>query len=116
MGSTDCVHVKCDRCSIELTNLCKVKEGYSTLVYSCVVDHSRRIMSVTPSNFGTRNDKTLVRLDSYIMAIKDDLLNTDVSFNVWKSENSLLSENGVWLLYDDRYHKWMCMMNPMKRT
>ena len=27
VGSTDCVHVKWDRCPIELTNLCKGKEG-----------------------------------------------------------------------------------------
>ena len=116
VGSTDCVHVKWDRCPIELTNLCKGKEGYPTLVYSCVVDHSRRILSVTPSNFGTRNDKTIVRLDSYIMAIKEGLVNSDISFDIWKSENIVISETGVWLLCDGGYHKWLCMMNPMKHT
>ena len=57
MGSTDCVHVTWDRCPIELTNLCKGKEGYPTLVFSCVVDHTRRILSISPSSFETRNDK-----------------------------------------------------------
>ena len=116
VGSTDCVHVKWDRCPIELNNLCKGKEGYPTLVFSCVVDHTRRILSISPSNFGTRNDKTLVGLDSYIMAIKECLVNTDVSYEVWKSDNTLETMTGVWLLCDGGYHKWLCMMNPMKHA
>ena len=57
MGSPDCVdsidfvHVKWDRCPIELTNLFKGKEGYPTVVFSCVVDHKRRTLSISPSNF-----------------------------------------------------------------
>ena len=44
VGSTDCVHLKWERCPVSLTNLCKGKEGYPTLVYSAVVDHHRRIL------------------------------------------------------------------------
>ena len=58
IGSTDCVHVKWDRCPTKLTNLCKGKEGYPTLVFSCMVDYKRRILSVSPSNLGTNNNKT----------------------------------------------------------
>ena len=66
IGYTDCVHIKWDRCPVTLTNVCKGKEGYPSLVHSCTVNHHRRILGVTRSNYGTRNDKTIVRLDSYI--------------------------------------------------
>ena len=69
IGSTDCVHLKWDRCPIGITNLCEGKEGYPSLSYSCTVDHHRRILGVTRSNYGTRNDKTIVRLDTNIMDV-----------------------------------------------
>jgi hypothetical protein len=62
IGSTDCVHLQWDRCPLSLTNLCKGKEGYPTLSYSCTVDHHRKILGVPRSNWGTRDDKTIVRV------------------------------------------------------
>jgi Plant transposon protein len=56
IGATDCVHVKGDRCPVRLYHLCKGEEGYPSLAYSCTVDHHRRILGITQSNFGTRND------------------------------------------------------------
>lgn len=83
IGSTDCVHLKWDRCPINLRNLCKGKEGYHSLSYSCTVDHHRRILGVTRSNYGTRNDKTIVRLDNYIMDVKLKKVNHDVEFDIF---------------------------------
>lgn len=64
IGPTDCVHTKWGRCPVSLTHLCKGKEEYSPLAYSCTVDHHRRILGVSPPNYGTRNDKTIFRLDA----------------------------------------------------
>ena len=69
VGSTDVVHVKWDRCPVRLYHLCKGKEGFPTLAYSVVVDHHRRILSVTQSNWGARNDKTMVKFDDFIMKV-----------------------------------------------
>ena len=33
IGSTDCVHLKWDRCPVGLAQLCSGKEGYPTLAY-----------------------------------------------------------------------------------
>ena len=115
IGSTDCVHLKWDRCPVSLTNLCKGKEGYPTVVYSCVVDHNRRILSVSASNYGTRNDKTLVRLDDYIMDVKNKKEYADVEYTVWVG-GERVTRRGVWFLCDGGYHKWCCMINPMKHT
>jgi hypothetical protein len=115
IGSTDCVHLKWDRCPIGLTNLCKGKEGFPTLSYSCTVDHHRRILGVTRSNYGTRNDKTIVRLDSYIMDVHNKKVNEDVEFEVFV-DDALVKKTGVYYLCDGGYHKWTCMINPMKHT
>ena len=40
VGSTDCVHVKWDKCPTNLRVLCTGKEGFPSLVYSVVVDHT----------------------------------------------------------------------------
>ena len=115
IGSTDCVHLKWDRCPIGITNLCKGKEGYPSLSYSCTVDHHRRILGVTRSNYGTRNDKTIVRLDTYIMDVHLKKVNQDVEFDVFV-DGSLVKRKGVYYLCDGGYHKWTCMINPMKHT
>jgi hypothetical protein len=115
IGSTDCVHLKWDRCPIRLSNLCRGKEGYPSLSYSCTVDHHRRILGITRSNYGTRNDKTIVRLDRYITDVHYRLVNQDVEFDVFIDGN-LVRRTGVYYLCDGGYHKWSCMINPMKHT
>lgn len=56
IGSADCVHVKWERCPVELSNLCCTgKEGYPTLAWQATVDHHKRFMNVTKSiNLATR--------------------------------------------------------------
>lgn len=115
VGSTDCVHLKWDRCPISIANLCSGKEGYPSLAYSCVVDHHRRILGSTASFFGARNDKTIVRHDRYITDVKYKLVNDDISFNVF-IDGVLTPQRGVYYICDGGYHKWTCMMNPLKHT
>ena len=88
IGSTDCVHLKWYRCPVGLTNLCKGKEGFPSLSYSCTVDHHRRILGVTRSNYGTRNDKTIVRLDTYITDVHYKRVNQDVERQILLPQQS----------------------------
>ena len=115
IGSADCVHVKWDRCPVELHHLCSGKEGYPILAYSVTVDHHRRILGATRSNYGARNDKTIVRLDDYIMDVKNEIVHNDIEFDVLIN-GELVKMKGVYYLCDGGYHKWLCMMNPMKHT
>ena len=66
IGSVDCVHVRWDKCPFSLRSTCTGKEGYPTLAYEAVVDHHKRIRSVTKSHYGSRNDKTIVKYDEYV--------------------------------------------------
>jgi hypothetical protein len=80
VGSTDCTHLKWDRCPISLYNLCKGKEGFPTLSYSVTVDHNRRILGMTAGFWGSLNDKTIVRHDSYVMDIKNEVVYRNVEY------------------------------------
>jgi hypothetical protein len=115
IGTTDCVHVKWDRCPVELTNLCKGKEGYPMLSYSVTVDHSGRILGVMGSNYGTRNDKTIVHRDAYITDVHDGIEKKDLEYELYV-DGVLTIQKGVYYLCDGGYHNWGCMMNPMKHT
>lgn len=115
IGSTDCVHIKWDRCPADWRHYCKGKEGYPTLVYSVTVDHNRRILGISGSNFGSYNDKTLVRYDTYITDVHDGTVHSDVEYDLY-IDGVLTKQKGVYYLCDGGYHKWSCMINPMKHT
>lgn len=66
VGSLDCTHIKWSRCPSELRNLCKGKEGFPTLSFEVVCDHSRRIHHCTEGFYGTTNDQVVVVNDKYI--------------------------------------------------
>ena len=51
VGSTDCTHIKWDRCPVSLFNLCKGKESYP----------SKKGFRSYSGFWGIKNDKTIVR-------------------------------------------------------
>ena len=115
IGSTECVHLKWDRCPIDIAQLCSGKEGYPTLAYSCTVDHHRRILASTSSVWGAKNDKTIVLGDTYFTDVKFKKVHSDTRFDIYVN-GSLKSVSGVYYLCVGGYHKWTCMMNPLKHT
>ena len=57
VGSIDCTHIAWDMCPTTLNPLCKGKEGYPTLVFEVVVDHTRKIRACTRSFYGAKTIK-----------------------------------------------------------
>ena len=62
-GSMDVVHVKWSACPTGNHNRAKGKGGYPSLAFQCVTDFNRRILAVYGPQFGTRNDKEIVKDD-----------------------------------------------------
>ena len=83
VGSADVVHVRWERCPAAYRALACGKEGFPTVAYEVVVDHFRRILSVTRGFFGSFNDKIIVRFDGFIQAIHDRELYSEVEFKVF---------------------------------
>ena len=59
--SMDVVHVKWSSCPTGNHNCAKDKGEYPSLAFQCVTDFNRRILAVYGPQFGTRNDKKIVK-------------------------------------------------------
>ncbi len=75
MGSVDVVHVKWSNCPAGDYNRSKGKELYPSLAFECISDFNRRICHVHGPQFGTRNDKHIVKMDVGVASITGVYLN-----------------------------------------
>lgn len=116
IGSTDCVHIRWDRCPVGERFYHKGKEGYPTLSYEVTVNHTSKIIAATKGFPGTRNDKTIVRFDGFVSSIHDEERYQDVKYTMCKSNGEEYEEKGAYLLVDGGYHKWRCLQCPLKHT
>ncbi len=102
MGSLDVVHVKRSSCPSGDYNRCKGKEGFPTLGFECVTDYDRKTLGVFGPQFGTQNDKHIVKLDENVAAVRDDWYST-VKWNYFDEYGYLKTEEGVYLICDNGY-------------
>ena len=72
IGSVDVVHVWWRSCPAGDFNHSKGKEGFPSLAFECISDYDRRINGVFGPQFGTQNDKHIVKLDPNIESIHHD--------------------------------------------
>ena len=116
IGSTDCVHVRWERCPAGQRSFHKGKEGYPTLSYEVTVDHTKRIMAATQGHPGARNDKTIVKFDGFVTNIHKRKLYPDVPYTLCDAQGHIIQEKGLYLIVDGGYHKWRCLQCPLKHT
>ena len=115
-GSIDCVHIQWDKCPFHLRSVCTGKEGFPTLAYEACVDHTKKILSVTKSHYGSRNDKTIVKYDDHVMNVKDEGLYANEKYYLYNENGDLEEHKGLYFICDGGYHKWKCLQCPMKHT
>ncbi len=115
-GSTDCVHVPWNTCPQAWgeRHLFFSRYGYPSVAYSVVVDHSRRILSVTAGHHGSRNYKTIIKFDKYVQNLLFGALYPGVQFNVFNEFGATVRLSGLYLLCDGGYHKWRVLQCPNK--
>jgi hypothetical protein len=113
IGSIDCVHLRWDMCPVSWTNICQGKEGYPSLVFEICCSHNRKILSCTNYFWGTINDKTIVKYDDYVMAVKEGRIWADITFKVVDENGTERTMTGVWFLCDNGYHRWKCLQAPI---
>lgn len=70
-GSIDVVHCKWSNCPAGDKNRCKGKESYPSLAWEVITGHSGEIFGISSVQFGTRNDKHIVKLDNTVSLIRD---------------------------------------------
>ena len=70
-GSMDVVHVKWSMCPTGDHNRAKGKAGYpTTLAFQCITYYNRRVIGIYGPQFGTRNDKEIVKVDPNVHRIR----------------------------------------------
>jgi hypothetical protein len=70
VGPMDVVHVKWSNCPTADYNCSKGKEGYPTLAFQCITDFNCRVLAIYGPQFGSHNDKNIVKHDDNIHAIR----------------------------------------------
>jgi hypothetical protein len=104
IGSIDCVHIGWDMCPAGYQADCTGKEGYATLAFEVLVSHTRKIMAVTQSFFGTWNDKTIVRYDDQVSKLRSVPFYTEYKWNLRDSQGNNHEHRGLYIICDGGYH------------
>ncbi|KAL7425583.1 hypothetical protein ACHAXH_000201 [Discostella pseudostelligera] len=115
VGSMDVVHVKWSNCPAGDFNRAKGKESYPSLAFQCISDYNRRICHVFGPQFGSRNDKHIVKMDDGVAAIREEWYKT-ITWTYFDANGDLKEEAGVYLICDNGYLQWPITICPFMRS
>ena len=110
-GSIDVVHLKWSACPAGDTNRCKGKEGYPTLAFEVITGYDRQILGVSAVQFGTRNDKHIVKIDENVTSIRDGWYST-VEWEYLDAHGVRRTAVGIYLICDGGYLRWPTLICP----
>ena len=113
IGPTGGVHVCWGRCPAGETNAHTGKEGCPTLVFNVTARHDGYIQHVAGALMGNRNDKTTVRFDKFVAAVRGGK-HKGCAFEVCTSGSAKKEVKGLWLICDGGCHRWRCLQCPVK--
>jgi len=113
IGSVDVTHCILDKCPAEFANLCKGKEKKPTLAFEVVVSHRKKILSISKGEFGSYNDKTICRMDPFLVNVMNRRMYTDVAFFIYDKAGNERVMKGVHLICDNGYHKVPTLVCPL---
>jgi len=116
VGSMDVVHVKWSHCPIGNHNRAKGKEGYPTLGFQCITDFNWRVMAIYGPQFGSRNDKDIVKHDDNVCAIRQNHLFTNATWKYYDCNDNIRSATGMYLICDNGYLLWPTSICPYSKA
>eukprot|EP00904_Undaria_pinnatifida_P003091 jgi/Undpi1/12783/HiC_scaffold_6.g02451.m1 len=114
IGSTDVTHIRWGCCTHSLSHSYTGKEGFPTIAYQATVDHSGRALAITQGFPGAQNDKTIIRHDTAINAIRQDPMYTDDKFFLYAVDGTEIEQTGNYVIVDNGYLPWGSLVAPMK--
>jgi hypothetical protein len=89
----------------------KRKETYPSLAFEYVTDFNRRIMGVYGLQFGSRNDKEIVKSDPAVLEVTAGWLSKTVWW-YYLTCGRILSSVGMYLICDNGYLRWPTSIFP----
>ena len=118
VGSSDATHVTWEKCYAKLKNQhTSFKSSLTTRAFNLTVNHRRRILASTLGVPGSWNDKTLVRFDHFLCAIRDGRTLEDAHFELLEKREDgevvAVRYRGVWIMVDNGYLHWPVTVPPL---
>jgi hypothetical protein len=89
-------------------NHTKGKESYPSLACEYIFNFDHRICHVHGPQFGTRNDKHIVKMDERVKFIGADY--SDAEWNYFDEQGN----KGVYLICDNGYLQWPTLICPFR--
>lgn len=111
--SVDCVHVRVWGVSANLKQVSTGKEKFPSRVFEAAVNHRGIIVSATKGFYGSVSDKSIVKFDGAMMAMKNGLYDAN-RYEIYNEQGVIHTVEGAYNLCDNGYHKWSTMMEPSK--
>lgn len=105
-----------DKCPSMYHSMYTGKEGFPSVAYEVICTSRKFIQSVSVGHPGTRNDKHIVRTDNSVMQLLEG--NGWLQSKAWKAtgpNGKQVQFFGVYLICDGGYHRWPCLISPVKR-
>lgn len=115
-GSMDCVHIPWDACPYLYRQMNEGRVGYPTRVYEVTVSHDTQIRAIAGSFCGTWNDKTVCRFDGLVHRLKHERRFLEYEYEIMNNDGTTTTHRSLWLITDNGYHHWRCLIPPMKVT
>jgi hypothetical protein len=85
-------------------------------VYEVTVSHNREIRAIAGSFPGAWNDKVIARFDGLIRKMKGpdgDPKFVQYEYSLFQKDGTLKKVRGLYLITDNGYHRWRCLIPPM---
>ena len=114
-GSMDVVHVKWSQCPAGDHNRAKGKAGYPTIGFECITDFRRRIIGIFGPQFGTRNDKEIVKVDTNVHLLRTSWYK-DVRWSYYDQSGIVKEDRGVFFICNNGYLRWPTSICPYERV
>ena len=115
IGSMDVVHVAWDRFPAALFHLHKGRYSFPTLAFECTVANDRSFLACTDARHGAHNDKTIVRTDKFVNALRSGAF-ADVEYDLYSAQGQPRRVRNPYLLVDGGYHLWRHLQCGYKHT
>lgn len=112
-GSVDVVHLKWSCCPAGDFNRACGKEKFPSVAFECVTNNKRKILGVAPVQYGSRNDKHIVRIDPTVSKIINQWYRS-VTWFYYTLTGEVKESRGIYLICDNGYLSWPSLICPFK--
>ncbi|CAM9508247.1 unnamed protein product [Pylaiella littoralis] len=113
-GSTDVTHIKWAACPYSWAKQYTGKEGFATIAYQAIVDHTGRLLAATKGYAGSMNDKTIIQYDAAIKKIKQDPIYAQKEYTLYDEDGEPFQRKGNYSIVDNGYNQWEILIPPSK--